>query len=117
MSRFGTKHGGIPLAPGSGAVSSEPSMFPKLVGSAALLAAGSVLLHSWDAPRWAITALCVIGTVVAVLSLAPILGQPIAPAAVMPAPERLKGPAPVFEGIWDPIERRQVLSEADRTDL
>lgn len=48
-------------------------MFPKLVGTAALLAAGSVLLHSWNAPRWAITALCVIGTLAAALSLAPIL--------------------------------------------
>ncbi|MBA9068995.1 hypothetical protein FHR71_002745 [Methylobacterium sp. RAS18] len=92
-------------------------MFPKLVGTAALLAAGSVLLHSWNAPRWAITALCVIGTVAAALSLAPILEQPIAPAAVMPAPEALKGPAPVFEGIWDPVHRRQLLGEADRTGL
>ena len=92
-------------------------MFPKLVGSAALLAAGSVVLHSWDAPRWLIIALCAFGTLAAVLLLAPTLEQTIAPVAVMPADERSKGPAPVFEGIWDPIERRQVLSEAGRTDL
>jgi hypothetical protein len=102
MSRFGTEHAGIPLAPGGRVVSNEPSMFPKLVGTAALLAAGSVLLHSWNAPRWAITALCVIGTLAAALSLAPILEQPI---------------APVFEGIWDPVHRRQLLGEADRTGL
>lgn len=92
-------------------------MLPKLVGSLALLTAGSVLLHSWDMPRWVIATLCAIGTVATVLLAAPVLEQTIAPAAVTPAREQSKGPAPVFEGVWDPLDRRQVLGGSDRTDL
>ena len=92
-------------------------MLPKLVGSLALLVAGSVLLHSWEMPRWLIATLCVIGTAATVLLIAPALKPPIAPAAVMPADERSKGPAPIFEGIWDPFGRRQVLGGSARTDL
>ena len=85
-------------------------MLPKLVGSLALLAAGTVLLHSWEMPRWMIATLCAVGTAVTVLLGAPALEQAIAPAAMMPVRERPKGPAPVFEGIWDPVDHRQVLS-------
>ncbi|GJE72287.1 hypothetical protein [Methylorubrum podarium] len=88
-------------------------MFPKLVGSLALLAAGAVLLHSWEMPRWMIAALCAIGTAATVLLVAPALEQTLVPAAVMPARERPKGPAPVFEGIWDPLDHRQVLRGSD----
>jgi hypothetical protein len=47
---------------------------------------------------------------VTVLLVAPALEQAIAPAAMMPVRERPKGPVPVFEGIWDPVDHRQVLS-------
>lgn len=92
-------------------------MFPKLVGSLALLAAGSVLLHSWEMPRWVIATVCALGTVATVLLAAPVLEQTIAPAAELPTREPPKGPAPVFEGVWDPLHPRQVLGESDRTGL
>ncbi|MBB2962087.1 hypothetical protein [Methylobacterium sp. R2-1] len=92
-------------------------MFPKLVGSLALLAAGSVLLHSWEMPRWVIATLCAVGTAATLLLIAPALEQTLAPAAMMPVREPPKGPAPVFEGIWDPFDRRQVVSGSARTDL
>ncbi len=92
-------------------------MFPKLVGSLALLAAGSVLLHSWEMPRWVIGTVCTLGMVATALLVAPVLEQTIAPAAELPIREQPTGPAPVFEGVWDPLAPRQVLGEADRTGL
>lgn len=92
-------------------------MFPKLVGSLALLVAGSVLLHTWEMPRWVIATLCAIGTAATVLLIAPALERTITPTATMPDRATPKGPAPVFEGIWDPLDHRQVLSGSSGTDL
>ena len=92
-------------------------MFPKLVGSLALLMAGSVLLHTWEMPRWVIAPLCAIGTAATVLLIAPALERTVAPAATTPDRAMPKGPAPVFEGIWDPLDHRQLLSGSPGTGL
>jgi len=75
-------------------------MSHSIFGFAALLATLTILLGTWEAPRWAVQAFCIcalFGSIVFALSRP----GPITPAVDGPVTSRTTAPGPVVDAAWD----------------